>query len=129
SPDGTPTSATIDAAGGTLASSDGRLTLTVPAGALAAGTVVTIQPITPTAPGALGSGYRLSPDGVTFTQPVTLTFTYPVDVATSTVPQSLRVVTRDDRGYWQVVPATHDVGQRRLAVTTTHFSDWSYVAG
>lgn len=128
-PVGVPTNATIGAAGGTLASSDGRLTITVPPGAMAAGTVVTIQPITATAPGALGSGYRLSPEGVTFTQPVSLTFSYPADQGGATDPQSLRVATQDENGYWSVMPATHDAAQRRLIVTTTHFSDWSSVAG
>ena len=42
--------ATIGAAGGTLASSDGRLSIRIPAGALAADTAVGIQPITATAP-------------------------------------------------------------------------------
>ncbi|MGQ0702020.1 MAG: hypothetical protein ACT4PM_02675 [Gemmatimonadales bacterium] len=128
-PQGVPSIATIGAAGGTLASSDGRLTISVPAGALTAGTAITIQPITATAPGALGSGYRLLPEGMTFAQPVTLTFIYPGDEAVATGPQSLRVVTQDARGYWIIVPANHDVAQRKLAVTTTHFSDWSYIAG
>ncbi len=75
-PEGLPTEATIGAGGGTLASSDGRLNITVPPGALAGDTVIAIQPITATAPGALGT-----PEDMTFAQPVTLTFTYPADEA------------------------------------------------
>lgn len=126
---GTPTSATIGAPGGSLASSDGRLTITVPAGALASDTVIGIQPITATAPGALGDSFRLTPDGVTFARPVTLTFAYSADEAGASVPASLRVATQDASGRWSVINPTHDPAQRTLTVTTTHFSDWSYVAG
>ena len=128
-PEGLPTSTTIGAAGGTLASSDGRLAIRVPAGALAADTAVSIQPITPTAPGALGSGYRLSPEGVTFAQPVTLEFSYAANEAAANAVPSLRVATRDARGMWSVPSATRDTAQRRVSVTTTHFSDWSFVGG
>ena len=53
----------------------------VPAGALASDTDITIQPITNTAWGGIGNGYRLTPDGLTFTQPVDLVF----DVAPETL--------------------------------------------
>jgi hypothetical protein len=128
-PEGLPTFATIGAAGGTLASSDARLTISVPAGALAGATEVGIQPITATAPGALGSGYRLTPEGVRFGQPVTLTFKYSSDEAAAVLASSLRVATRDARGLWSTPSVTLDAAQRSINVTTTHFSDWSFVGG
>jgi hypothetical protein len=128
-PEGLPTFATIGAAGGSLASSDGRLTVVIPPGTFASGTEVGIQPITATAPGALGSGYRLTPEGVTFAQPVTLRFGYPADEAAANATDLMRVATRDSRGHWIVQPVTPDAGARTLSVTTTHFSDWSYVGG
>ncbi len=109
-------------------SSDGTVTVVVPPGALAAGTQVGIQPITATAPGALGA-YRLTPEGQTFAQPVTITFSYSADEAGATAPDSMRIATHDARGYWAVVGTTRDATQRTLAVTTTHFSDWSHVDG
>lgn len=128
-PEGLPTFATIGAAGGTLTSSDSRLTITVPAGALSTDTEVGIQPITATAPGALGSGYRLTPDGTTFAAPVTLTFKYSADEAAAMIEPLLRVATHDASGHWNVPSATHNAAQRALSVTTTHFSDWSFVGG
>ena len=92
-------------------------------------TEVGIQPITATAPGALGSGYRLTPEGVTFGQPVTLTFKYSSDEAAAVVASSLRVATRDARGLWSTPSVTLDAAQRTISVTTTHFSDWSFVGG
>jgi hypothetical protein len=105
------------------------LAVTIPPATFANDVEVAIVPLTPTAPGALGLAYRLLPEGVTFSQPVTLTFTYSADHADSTRPETLRVATRDDRGYWRVAPSTLDAQQRQLSITTTHFSDWSYVAG
>lgn len=128
-PEGLPASATIGAAGGSLTSGDGLLTVSVPAGALAADTVIGIQPITATAPGALGLAYRLTPEGATFAQPVTLRFTYSADEAAANAQDLLQVVTRDARGYWIAPTTTRDASGRTLSVTATHFSDWSYVGG
>ncbi|MFO1217187.1 MAG: hypothetical protein U1E89_02270 [Burkholderiaceae bacterium] len=129
-PEGLPAFATIGAAGGTLTSSDERLTVTIPAGALAADTEVGIQPITPTAPGALGMAYRLTPEGTKFAQPVTLTFKASASEAAATLGSSWRVATHDAAsGHWLADAGVQDAAQRTLSVTTTHFSDWSYLAG
>lgn len=128
-PEGLPTFATIGASGGTLVSSDGRLTVTVPAGALAGDTEVGIQPITATAPGALGAAYRLTPEGRSFAQPATLTFRYSAEEAGASAPSALRVATQDAQGRWGLPATTSDASMRTLSVATTHFSDWSYVSG
>lgn len=128
-PEGLPNFATIGAAGGTLVSSDGRLTVDVPAGALTTDTEIGIAPIVAKAPGSLGSDYRLTPEGLTFAQPVTLTFTHSATEAAAAWADSLRVATRDSRGRWVVAGATRDAAQRKTSVTMTHFSDWSLIAG
>ena len=63
---------TIGPAGGTLASTDGILTLTVPPGALAADVTIGIEPVTNTAPLGIGASYRLTPEGTTFAVPATV---------------------------------------------------------
>lgn len=128
-PEGLPTIGTIGPAGGSLTSSDGRLTVSVPAGALAANTLVGIQPITATAPGALGHAYRLTPEGQAFLQPATLTFKYTAAEAAATAPDSLQVATHNAQGSWSLPAVTRDTTQRTLTVATTHFSDWANVAG
>ena len=55
---GSASSATIGAAGGSLSAPDGRLALTIPAGALAADTVISIQPYTNLAHGRTGARAR-----------------------------------------------------------------------
>ncbi len=70
-PIGEPAQATIGAAGGTLASADGRLVLDIPAGALGADTAIEIQRIEWEGGGA----WSLRPDGLAFASPITATIT------------------------------------------------------
>ncbi len=65
----------IDSTGGSVTSADGVLTVTVPPGALATATDISIQAITAANP-VIGSAYELAPAGVVFaaTTAVTLTF-------------------------------------------------------
>ena len=119
-PVGTPTMATIDSAGGMLSSADGVLDVTIPAGALAMPTVITIQPITNMAPNGVALGYRLSPEGMTFATPATLTFH--VDR-----PDDLFVATQhDDNTWWSPPHQTFATGV--ITVPAPHFSDWSLSA-
>src|SRR5258706_4999451 len=80
SPFGTATGpaveATIGPAGGALGSGDGKVTVSIPAGALAADTTISIQPFTNTAPGGRGLSYRFAPSGVVFSAPVQITFSF-----------------------------------------------------
>jgi hypothetical protein len=77
---GTPTgdvsNTSIGTNGGTLTSGDGKITLTIPEGALSSASEISIQPITDMAPLSLGHGYRLLPKGTTFAQAVTITLNY-----------------------------------------------------
>ncbi len=123
-------SASIGAAGGSLSSGDGKLVLTVPAGALAANTTIGIQPITNFAHGQVGSAYRLTPDGQTFAQPVTLTFAYAYDELIGASADVLGVAFQTTTGFWQWagVP-TVNAAAKTVSVKSTHFSDWSRVKG
>jgi hypothetical protein len=71
-----PSTATIGPAGGSVRSSDGGVTLKVPAGALSAATPISISVTTNEAPGALGPGYDLSPAGLSFAKPALLGLRY-----------------------------------------------------
>jgi len=124
SPNGAPTSQTIDASGGHVSSSDGRLDVVVPAGALASATTVTIQPITSTLPNGLASAYRLSPEGMTFTTPVTFVF-HLSDVEAPAI-DSTWVATQHADGGWYAQPGqTRDAAAKTVSVTSKHFSDWN----
>jgi hypothetical protein len=122
-PQGTATTQTIDAAGGSVTSADGRITLDIPAGALASATTVSIQPITNTTPNGLGLNYRLEPEGTTFAVPVSLTFHLSATEALAIA--SMYVTTQHADGLWYSQPnQQRDSNAQTVGVNTTHFSDW-----
>jgi hypothetical protein len=129
-PSGIAVTTTIGPEGGTLASADGRLRVAVPAGAVAAPTEFSVQPIENEAWGAVGTAYRLTPHGTTFAKPVRLTIGYEeADIAGTTAAQ-LRLASQDAQGYWRVYRAAEvDETARTVTVLAPHFSDWSAVAG
>ncbi|MGA7992625.1 MAG: hypothetical protein WCC53_14395 [Thermoanaerobaculia bacterium] len=71
-----PSAATIGPAGGAIRSTDGALTLRVPAGALAAPTAMSIATTANGAPSPLGAGYDLSPAGLAFAKPALLSLRF-----------------------------------------------------
>lgn len=123
SPNGAPTSQTIDASGGKLSSPDGRLDVVVPAGAFASATTVTIQPITSTLPNGLASAYRLSPEGMTFTTPVMLVF-HLSDVEAQAIDSTWVATQHADGGWYSQPGQTRDTGAKTVSVAARHFSDW-----
>jgi hypothetical protein len=129
---GTPTgdettTASIGAQGGTISSSDGILTVTIPAGALSASTTISIQPITNTAPLGIGDSYRLMPEGTTFAKPITLTFNYTQDMlGDSTTAPFLWIVTQAADGSWNAMLKSEvDTINKTVTIQSTHFSVWS----
>lgn len=127
-PTGDPTEVTIGPDGGEL--SAGALTVSIPAGALDRDTLVSATPISSTAPGARGQAFRLEPEGTAFAEPVTVTFTYGDDDLEGTSAEALLVAFQHGSGVWAIpVDVTVDAAGQQVSVETTHFSDWSMVAG
>lgn len=126
-PVGSPVTKNVDASGGSLASPDGKLVLSIPAGALSASTAISIQPVTNTAPGGIGSAYQLLPEGTKFNKAVTITFHYTDSDANGSLPYFLYIAYQDSANAWEA-----DLKQRNLdtvaktvSITSTHFSIWS----
>lgn len=129
-PVGTATSATFGAAGGVLSTPQSKLVLTIPAGALASDTAISIQPLTNMAPGRIGPAYRLTPNGQTFLKPITLTFAYTEEDLVGTSVDFLGAAFQTVGGYWQWVgDATVDTTAKTASVSITHFTDVSLTAG
>ena len=123
---GAVTSATIGAAGGSVSAPDGRVAVTIPAGALSANTVIGIQPFTNLAHGKIGAAYQLTPEGQTFLQPVTLKFSYTDADLIGTSASALGAAFQTPDGYWRWAgAATVDTTAKSVSVTSTHFSLWS----
>ena len=129
-PDGVATSATIGAAGGELASSDGLFTIVIPAGALTADTEIGIQPITNTAWGGRGKAYRLTPDGITFGALVSVVFSLEDDLLAGSDASLADIAVQRDDGVWGVLKNRQlDTSAGTITCTTGHFSDYSLIEG
>lgn len=81
--------ALIGPAGGELTSTDGRVTVTVPPGALTGTQELGIVEITSHAPGAVGRSYRITPHGLATPVPMTLRLRYHDSVLRAAAPGSL----------------------------------------
>lgn len=128
---GTLTSKLIGAAGGDLASADGMLKLSVPAGAVSSNTEFSIQPITNTLfeGGKAKLAYRLLPEGTTFSKPITLEFSYTDSDLSGTLEELMTVAWQQPDGAWKLVPTRLNKATKTLTVETTHFSDWTTTGG
>jgi len=117
---------TIGPEGGTINSSDGLLSVTIPQGALSGSTVISIQPITNHAPLGLGNGYRLGPEGLNLGNPATLTIRYSDELLDSNPAEFLWIVFQESDGSWKAMleSALHS-DAKTVTVETSHFSDWS----
>ena len=126
SPDGTAESKVIGAAGGTFTTADGKMFITFPEGALTGNNTITIQPVTNNAPGGTGKAYRITPHNVNFAKPVKITFTYNQDDLVNTTPQAMSIACQDSEGIWRTAEGeTNDTTQKKVTISTNHFSDWS----
>jgi hypothetical protein len=127
---GAPVSAVIGPAGGELTSAEGSLTVQVPAGAFVADQTVSIQAITNEAHGGQGRAFRILPEGIETTVPMTVHFQYTDSDLRGTVPEQLMITTQDADGVWHAYSKpTIDTAQRTLAIKIKHFSDWAMMAG
>jgi len=119
-------SSRIGAAGGRLDAPDYGLAVIVPPGAFASEQLVTLQPIENKAPGARGPAWRIEPHGVVASKPITLEWL--PSQAERNGTRQLRIATQGADGIWRSRKAGSD-SEGLVRTTTTHFSDWSLVAG
>ena len=132
SPD-TGNTAGIGTAGGTVTSTDGSATLTIPAGALSSSVAITATPMTnpPAAPGLVTANtYDFGPSGTQFASPATLRVTYkPSQLPSGVDPTSLHVVVLDGTA-WDVVPGSVvDTAAHTVTGPINHFSSYGLCNG
>lgn len=125
-PDGAKTEMKMDKDGGTLISSDGKLELIIPPGALAKKTNISIQPVTNLMPNGNGKAYSLEPAGIRFQQPAQLIFHYNSEEAEDTAQLLMGIATQDDKGQWYGLKNfILDTVAKTLTGNIPHFSTWS----
>jgi hypothetical protein len=123
---GTATQKTIGAEGGSITSADGKIKLTIPAGAVATATSFSIQPVTNTAPLGAGPSYRLLPENTAFSKPVTIALSYDDASVEGSNEDALDLAYQDNTGTWKALnKTTLDKTKHTLTVESTHFSDYS----
>ena len=121
----------VGPAGGQVVAAAGNVTLVLPAGALAAGTAITVSPaVNPPADPALvpGTAYDLGPNGTQFAQPVALRIRYnPAALPAGANPAQFRVA-RLVGGLWTPIPgSTVNVGTATVTGQTGGFSVYAIV--
>ncbi|HEY6001554.1 MAG TPA: hypothetical protein VIV57_01690 [Anaeromyxobacter sp.] len=123
---GLATTASIGPTGGTITSPDGRLTVTVPPGALPGAVNVTLDQITDTAPGKIDDvAYRIGPADTILLAPVTLAFRAAAPGASL---DAFTVAYQENQGFWlRLREVQRTPADGTLTVSTTHFGDWSIV--
>ena len=122
---GSPASASIGTSGGTVTTSDGSATLTVPAGAVSATTAITITPSTLTVPGAVGQVWEIGPTGTQFATPVTLTLAY-TDAELGGKPAADFAVSTVVGSGWQPIAAgVVNTAAHVITGQTTHLSPYA----
>ena len=127
---GPMTQASISAAGGTLVSADGRLTLSVPPEALASTQTISIQPASNEASNGAGLGYRLLPAGLTFAVPVRFSFRYDASDIAGSEAQALMIAFQDAQGRWPLLQnQVLDETARTVSAELPHFTDVALFTG
>jgi hypothetical protein len=128
-PRGERTVKSIGPSGGEISDESGRIKVVIPAGALAAPTEISVQPISNFSAGKRGEAFRLLPHGQIFDKPVTISFQYNEQDVNGTLEQALGIAYQNDRRVWMAVGnVQHDTIANLVQVQTNHFSDWALFA-
>jgi hypothetical protein len=111
--------------GGSVTTSDGLVTIDVPAGALAGDTTLTIAPVQNAPPGFAGTVYEIGPTGTQFSSPAKLTFKYDPAALSGMDPNDLQVVTESGGAWTMVGVSSTDQSTNTVSALTLHLSQYS----
>jgi len=124
-PDGEKTEMKIGKEGGSFTSSDGKIRLIIPEGAVSKKTNFSIQPTTNPAPNGNGKAYKMEPSGVNFQKPLQIIFHYSESEIEVNSPGLLGIAMQDDKGQWSALnKAITDTVAKTLTANIKHFSSY-----
>jgi hypothetical protein len=118
----------IGSSGGTVTSSDGKISMDIPAGAIDGSIVFSVKAATAWPSGAVGQVYEVEPSGTQFSKPATIALSYAglnIDAATAA---QLFVGTAVGASWQSLGTAVNDTRAQTVASTTTHLSVFGLVA-
>lgn len=122
-PDGEKTVMKIGKEGGSFTSSDGKIRLIIPEGAVSKKTMFSIQPTTNLMPNGNGKAYQMQPSGITFNKPLQLVFSYNENETEGNSPLLMGMAMQDDKGQWSSLKkAVLDSLAKTLTADIHHFS-------
>jgi hypothetical protein len=125
-PIGDKISQSIGSGGGVIRTADGKVSLTIPAGALSQTTTISLQPIENKAFMGIGSAYEFSPDGLKFAKPAQLTIKYEAGSLDGTSPEAIGIAFQDEKRAWQGTAAKVNISQGTFTASVPHFSSWAF---
>jgi hypothetical protein len=114
--------------GGTVTSSDGKLSMNIPAGAIDGAIVFSVRAATAWPSGAVGQVYEVEPSGTQFAKPATIALSYAglnIDAATAA---KLFVGTAVGSSWQSLGTAVNDTKAQTVASSTTHLSVFGLVS-
>ncbi|MGJ1408403.1 hypothetical protein ACR78Z_01910 [Sphingobacterium thalpophilum] len=124
---GTPVLKTIGKNGGLIETADKTLRITIPEGSLEAPTEISILQITNTLEEGIDRpAFRILPEGIRFSKPVTISFRYDKMNITEGAEKGLLIAYQRADGVWCALPTVLDQQAGILSVTSDHFSDWAF---
>lgn len=89
--------------GGTVTSSDGKVKIVIPSGALNKDTDITFAAVSNQPAGNIGTAYEVNPDGTTFNKPVAISITYDEASFPSGVSESNIKLGTVTNNQWQAI--------------------------
>lgn len=118
-------SSAIGSNGGTVASSDGKVKVVIPAGALNQATDITVSTVFKPPAGNIGTAYEFGPDGTIFSKPVTISINYDKASLPSGVNESYLKIGTINNNQWEIVAdSTVDTVAGVVSIPTTHLSTY-----
>ena len=125
-PDGVKAEMKIGRDGGSFTSSDGKVNLIIPEGAVSKKTTFSIQPVTNLMPNGNGKAYQLEPSGIQFQKPVQLLFHYDPEESEDSMQLLMAIAMQDDKGQWHGLNEfTLDTVAKTISGNINHFSIWA----
>ncbi len=113
--------------GGAVTSSDGKLTMNVPAGAIDGSILFSVKAATAWPSGAVGQVYEVEPSGTRFAKPATIALSYAGLGLASSAAANLFVGTAVGSSWQSLGSAVNDSRAQTVASTTTHLSVFGLV--
>ena len=112
--------------GGSIKSSDGKIELIIPEGAVSKKTLITIEPVTNLLTNGSGKAYHLAPSGIQFEKPLQLILHYDEEEIKDSTQLLLGIAMQDESGQWfGLKEFSIDTIAKTISGNINHFSTWA----